>query len=115
MSGSHESGIAIDSSRAMAKLIASRRARRSPCPTHDDGAEEHGEQEQPRHGDGVHALDTQNPDADPRDDEHADHEAPDPAPSVHDAARRERTVIDHDARPADELQNVQRGKEHPAA
>ena len=94
-----------------AHCLARRSFRRRARAAHDDGAEEHGEEKEGCHRDGVHTLDAQDTDANPDDDERADHETPDPMRYRHNTARRKRTVIDHDTRPANELQDVQRSKE----
>ena len=95
----------------LARSGALRRARAA----HEDGAEEHGEEEECRHRNGVHALDAQDANTNPYNNQSADYETPDPMRQLHHTARRERAVIDHDARPADELQHVQCRKEQPPA
>ena len=98
-----------------AHRLACGAALRCARPAHDDAAEEHREEEEPRHGDGVHALNLQNADADPDDDERTDHEAPEPVSRIHHTVGRKRTVVDHDRCPADELHDVQHRKEQSPA
>ena len=51
---------------------------------------------------------------DPEDDQCADHQTPDPAADVKDTADSQCAVIDHDGRPADQLQHIQKGKQQAA-
>ena len=53
-------------------------------------------------------------DGDPHDNQRTDDKAPDPAANRKNAADGQCTVIDHDGRPADELQNVQERKQQAA-
>ena len=51
---------------------------------------------------------------DPEDDQCADHQTPDPAADVKDTADSQCAVIDHDSRPADKLQHIQKGEQQAA-
>ena len=64
---------------------------------------------------GIHALDAQDANPNPNDNQHADDETPEPMPRIHHRVCRKRSVVDHDARPANELHDVECGKEQPAA
>ena len=92
-----------------------RRRCRHPARAHNRHAQENRQQKQPRHRDRIHRTDAQEADANPKDDERADANAPRGMSRIHDAARRKRPVIDHDRRPAHELEHVEHSKEHPPA
>ena len=79
-----------------------------------DHAQHHGEDEEQRHGDLVQQPQVGDADGDPDDDHHADDDAPDGYADIEDAVGGQRAVIDHDARPADELHHIQEGEEHAA-
>ena len=81
---------------------------------HNDRAKKHREEEEAHHCSSIHAFDAQDSNADPDNDEHTDDRAPEPVSRMHRSICRKRTVIDHDARPSDELQDVQCGKQQPA-
>lgn len=81
----------------------------------DNEAQDHGQDEQRRHGHRVHLAQVLDADEDPQDDQAADHKAPHPfdllAP---DPAGSARAVVDHDGRPAHQLNDVEDGEQQAA-
>ncbi len=72
------------------------------------------EDEQRRHGDLVDPAEVLDADGDPHHDEPADDETPHPLADAEHGVRGQCAVIDHDGRPADELQHVERGEKQAA-
>ena len=80
----------------------------------DDLAQHQGEQEQGRHGQLVDPAQVGDAHGDPQDDEGPDDQTPHPAARIEDAADGQGPVIDHDGRPAHQLQHIQQGEQQPA-
>ena len=72
------------------------------------------EDEQCGHGDLVDPAEIFDADGDPQHNQPADDQTPHPFADAEHGVRGERAVIDHDRRPADKLQHVERGKKQAA-
>ena len=80
----------------------------------DDLAEHQREDEERRHGDLVHEAEVRDAYEYPQEDERAYDQAPGPGSRLKDAVRGQGPVVDHDGRPAHELEDVQKREEQPA-
>ena len=80
----------------------------------DDLAQHQRQNKQSSHRNFVDPAQIGHADGDPHDNQRTDDKAPDPAANRKNAADGQCTVIDHDGRPADELQNVQERKQQAA-
>ena len=80
----------------------------------NDHAQHDRENEQRGHGNLVDPAEVLDADGDPQHDQPADDQTPHPFADAEHGVRGERAVIDHDGRPADELQHVERGEKQAA-
>ena len=75
--------------------------------TEDHKAENDGQDEQRTHGDGVDLAQVLDADHDPKDDQSTDDETPHPVADGENAVDRQCAVVDHNARPAHKLEDIQ--------
>ena len=77
----------------------------------DDKGQDDSEDEEQAHGNHIDLSQALDSDHQPDNDQAADHQGPDPFAAGQCSVGRQRSVIDHDGGPADQLQNIQDGKQ----